>query len=278
MDALILSLAIKLYKKILSFFKDYQSDIFGTAKSGNAIVTSNSDSVPGGWKQYAPNANGYWEIPVSVVPQFENLTVDENLKVTTQSDTPYLFLYVRDTLTLKKGAQITMSNRGNNSYSFSEFLPKPSVGQSAQPYTTACLKLFISGRSIKTPLDLICCGGKVNQIALSAGGTVGSGGGLIAIYHKLGEFSNYLQESVHANGGTAADALGKNNGGGMLFIFAKKIVMEDGAQITSDGGDGNGLVSYIDSVPRSVNALSATNPNNQWGGAGVVAHIPMDVL
>ena len=278
MDALILSLAIKLYKKILSFFKDYQSDIFGTAKSGNVIVTSNSDSVPGGWKQYAPNANGYWEIPVSVVPQFENLTVDENLKVTTQSDTPYLFLYVRDTLTLKKGAQITMSNRGDNSYSFSEFLPKPSIGQSAQPYTTACLKLFISGRSIKTPLDLLCCGGKVNQIALSAGGTVGSGGGLIAIYHKLGEFSNYLQESVHANGGTAADALGKNNGGGMLFIFAKRIVMEDGAQITSDGGNGNGLVSYIDSIPRSVNSLSETNPNNQWGGAGVVAHIPMDVL
>ena len=54
--------------------------------------------------------------------------------------------------------------------------------------------------------------------------------------------------------------------------------MEDGAQITSDGGNGNGLVSYIDSIPRSVNSLSETNPNNQWGGAGVVAHIPMDVL
>ena len=51
MDALILSLAIKLYKKILSFFKGYQSDIFGTAKSGNVIVTANSSLVPGSWKQ-----------------------------------------------------------------------------------------------------------------------------------------------------------------------------------------------------------------------------------
>lgn len=271
MDSIILSLAIKLYKKILSFMRDYQSDFFGTGKQGNVYIGNVEDNVPSGYTYIKVNSGESYNLPISVIPQYENLIISDGANLT--SETPYLFLYVRDTLTIKNNSSINMDSRGDGSYTFSPFLPKPSIGSSTPGYTTACLKMFLSGREVRTPLDLLVCGGNKGGVALSGGGTSGAGGGLVCIYHMNGGFKDYTKEYIHANGGTTGDV-----GGGMLIIFAKNIVLEGNARISSDGGDGNGLVSYIDDVPRSTNSSGSSNTGNTWGGSGVVARIPLEIV
>ena len=281
MDAIILSLAIKLFKKLKSFIYDYQSDTFGTAKSGNYYIGNNKENVPVGYKYIEVQEGDTYKLPVSILPHFENLIIADGANLS--SVVPYLFLYVRDTLTIKPGSSLHMNANGNNSYTFSQFLPKPSAGkgESIKPYTASCLKLFLSGRDVKTVMDLYACGGDKNKSALSSGGTVAGGGGLVSIYHKTGEFVTYNTASntktsvepsyVMANGGKTGET-----GGGMLFIFAKKIVLEYDPStqkygvISANGGDGEGPTSYLDGVP-------AINTDTKLGGAGLVSRVQLDV-
>lgn len=168
-----------------------------------------------------------------------------------------------------------MSSKGNNGYNFSSFLPTPGIGQSTPQYTVACLKMFLSSREVRTTQDLLACGGNIGTSGkLSGGGRNGAGGGLISIYYKDGNFTlGKGNEQVHANGGTTG-----NIGGGMLFISAREIEVGGFGNISSDGGDGKGCISYLDDIPRNINSQNQPNPSSQWGGGGVVLRTPLNVL
>lgn len=279
MDSIILALAIKLYKKLLSFMKDYQSDVFGTS-SRNVYVGPNDDDMPNGYELWQ-TVGGTYTMGANVVPQFDNLTIGVNSALT--STTPYLFLYVRDTLRIKVGGKLHLDAKGDNTYTYSPFLPKPNNSRkSTQLYTTACLKMYLSGRDIRTNLDLSVMGGNAGgQANLSLGGTSGGGGGLVCIYHQTGKLVSYNTESgvtgsisndfVTANGGQSGA-----QGGGMLFVFARNVIIETNGQqhgtISANGGDGLGIHSYINENP---------NPNDSiasHGGGGVVHHVELDVI
>lgn len=290
MDSIILALAIKLYKKLISFIVEYQSDTFGLGTLGNIYVGDDDSKKPSGYKMWTTSNNTHI-LPITTVPHFNNLIIEEGKSLTT--DNHYLFLYVRDTLTIKMGARLHLDSKGNNTYTYSPFLEKPGTGGSTRAYTSACLKLFLSSRDIRTDLDLSACGGNANSVALSGGGSTangGGGGGLVCIYHKSGCLKGYNTDTkkevdvdpthVTANGG-------KNNkgtqGGGMLFVFAKNIVIETNSDnsshgtISANGGDGKGLVSYLNSNPSDRDSAGDPNPGT-WGGGGVVHHVGLDVL
>lgn len=267
MDFAILAAAYSLYKKIISFLFDYQSDIFGTGSKGNVYV-GNGDA-PAGYTKALP-VNGVYTLPVSDSHHFNKLWIESGITVTTS--TPFLFLYVKEKLTVD--GTLSMSSKGNNSYNFSPFLPKPSVGQSTPAYTTACLKMFASGRDIRTTADLLVCGGNAGSTALSGGGrTSGGGGGFISLYYKSGGLKKNDDHQIHANGGVTGDT-----GGGQLFISAKEIEISSTGSISSDGGDGQGCTSYFNDIPRNVNAEGVLNSTQQWGGGGVVVGTPLNVI
>lgn len=289
MDSIILSLAIKLYKKLTSFIVEYQSDIFGVGTQGDVYIGDDDDKKPTGYKMWGTSNNVY-TLPITTVPHFNNLVIEEGKSLT--ADTPYLFLYVRDTLRIKGGASVNLNGKGNNTYTYSPFLERPGVGQSTRAYTAACLKLLLSSRDIRTDLDLSVCGGNAGTIALSGGGAGsngGGGGGLVCIYHKTNCLKAYNTETheeqgvepsfITANGGKKG---GGTEGGGMLFIFAKNIVIETDSNqsthgsISSNGGDGKGLVSYLNRNPSDKPATG--NPESGMGGGGVVHHVGLDVI
>lgn len=286
MDSVILSLAIKLYKKLISFITDLQSDFYGTGEMGDCIVTPDEDKVEVGWTQLVPQQKimkqnevqkYIYQLPVSLSTQFNNLIIDDKVLFTTTPGVPYLFLYVRDTLTIRRSASLSMDNRGANSSNFAPFLPKVPIGSSPIPYTTACLRMFVSGRDIRNTYDLSCYGSDPNSVnGLSGGGTKGAGGGLLALYYKgslknqLGDFYQSTTTNIHCNGGSGPDSFGQNIGGGMLFIFAKNIVLNTSAHISCDGGNGNGKTSYWGGSPEQSASTST-------GGGGVVVDVPMRV-
>lgn len=288
MNSIILTLAIKLYKKLLSFMVDYQSNIFGTGSLGDVYIGKTESEKPAGYSWWNPSPNNEYVLPNTVIPHFNNLIIGTSCSFT--SNTPYLFLYVKDTLRIKIGARVHLDKKGDGSYSFSQFLPKPSAGSSTNQYTSACLKLFLSNRDVRTNLDLSVCGGVApNGIALSGAGTSGGGGGLVCLYHKTGCFTgydtnlgtsiDYGKDFVTANGGSSG-----SEGGGMLFVFAKNIVIEYNSEttehgyISANGGDGLGIRSYIDQNPggQADNPSGVINP--QFGGGGVVQHVNLDVI
>lgn len=295
MDSVILSLAIKLYKKLISFITDLQSDFYGTGEMGNCIVTADEDKVELGWTQLVPQQTiteqnevkkYIYQLPISLSTQFNNLIIDDKVLFTTTPGVPYLFLYVRDTLTIRQSASLSMNNRGANSSNFAPFLPQPSQGSSPNPYTTACLRMFVSGRDIRNTYDLSCYGGDINSTSgLSGGGSSGAGGGLLALYYKgnisaleydidTGEeipSSSDVTSMIHCNGGSGPDGItNENKGGGMLFIFAKNIKIDTTASISCDGGNGNGKTSFWRSAPTQGDDTST-------GGGGVVVDVPMRV-
>ena len=281
MDSVLLALAVKIYKKLLNFITDLQSDFYGTGEMGNCIVTSDSNNVELGWTQLTPqttiNDKNIYQLPISLSTQFNNLIIDTNTIFTTTMGVPYLFLYVRDTLEIRAGSELTMSNRGANISNFAPFLPRPGIGQSTPTYTTACLRMFVSGRDIRNTYDLSCYGSNPNSTSgISGGGTMGAGGGLLALYYKgsLKDQNGNIYETatnIHCNGGGEnSQSTTLNIGGGMLFIFAKNIILNTGAHISCDGGDGQGLTSYWKGTPQ----ISSNTVN---GGGGVVVDVPMRV-
>lgn len=288
MDTLILALAIKLYKKILNFMVNYQSDIFGTGVTGDVYVGTNSDNKPAGYSFWDAGSSKVFSLPNTTIPQFNNLIIGDECSFTTNN--PYLFLYVRDTLRVKVGSSLNLNGRGTGDYNFSPFLPKPQAGNSTNTYTASCLKMFLSNRDVTTSLDLNVSGGKApNGIALSGAGSQGGGGGLVCLYHKSGclngydtskgELAPYGKDYVTANGGATG-----SDGGGMLIVFARNIIIEFDPNtakhgvISANGGDGMGVNSYIDSVPGSTSDNPTGSPNSQYGGGGVVQHINLDVI
>lgn len=288
MNSIILTLAIKLYKKLLSFMKDYQSDIFGTGNLGDVYIGSDTDECPSGYSIWTPTSGNEYILPSTVVPHFNNLVIGTGCSLT--SSTPYLFLYVKDTLRIKVGAKLHLDQKGDGSYTFSQFLPKPSIGASTDAYTSACLKLFLSNRDVRTNLDLSVCGGNApSGVALSGAGTSGGGGGLVCLYYKTGCFTgydvnlgttiDYGKDFVTANGGSSGSV-----GGGMLFVFAKNIIIEYNSEntehgvISANGGDGLGIRSYIDQNPGGQTDNPLGIVDTKLGGGGVVQHVNLDVI
>lgn len=284
MDSIILALAIKLYKKLLSFIIDYQSDTFGVGGK-SVYIGTNDDDTPTGFERWQPQSGNTYLLGSSTLPQFENLTIGRGCAFTTASS-PYLFLYVRDTLHIQVGGRLHLDSHGDNTYTYSPFMPQPGIGGSTNSYTAACLRLLLSGRDIRTNLDLSVMGGNANTVRLSGGGTVGGGGGLVCLYHKADCFKaynvdtqsyiDYSPDFVTANGGATGA-----QGGGMLFVFARNIIIEtdnstNHGYISANGGDGQGIVSYIDSNPGDRTSTGQMGSN--FGGGGVVHHTALDVI
>lgn len=281
MDSIILSLAIKLYKKLISFMKDYQSDVFGTGTLGNVYVGDNSDNVPAGWTQWT-TSGGTKLLTVSDVPQFENLTIEENKHLTGPKQ--YMFLYVRDTLRIKVGGSLNLNAKSSGgSFTYSSFMPRAAASYSTPAYTAACIKLLLSGREIRTDLDLLLTGSNApnGTGGIAGAGSAGGSGGLVCVYTKTGCFTTYNTASetssaverhfVTANGGSSGTA-----GGGMLFVFARNIIIEQDSAgnhgtISANGGNGQGSTSFLRSNP-------GNRINSSTGGGGVVHHVELDVL
>lgn len=281
MDSIILSLAIKLYKKLISFMTSYQSDIFGSGSVGNVYVGDNSDNVPAGWKQWT-TTNGTYTLKESDVPQFENLTIEENKHLTGPKQ--YMFLYVKDTLRIKVGGSLNLNSKSaGGSFTYSPFMPRAAASYSTPAYTAACIKLLLSGREIRTDLDLLLTGSNASNGTggIAGAGTSGGSGGLVCVYTKTGCFTAYNTATektvpiernyVTANGGSAGAV-----GGGMLFVFARNIIIErDSADnhgtISANGGNGQGSESFLWTNPGG-----RINPST--GGGGVVHHVELDVL
>jgi len=287
MDSIILATAIKLYKKLISFITDYQSDLFGTGKESIFIGTEDSE-VPAGYTLWQVGANNTYTLDSATVPQFNNITIDSNCNLT--SNAHYLFLYVKDTLRIKIGGRLHLDAKGVPSYSFSPFLPRAAAGRSTPAYTAACLRLFMSGRDVRTPFDLSVTGSNApaGTNGIAGAGNVGGSGGVVCLFHandglvsyntNSGLYGGISTDFVTANGGATGA-----NGGGMLFVFAHKIVIETNDEtahgtISANGGDGLGVRSYINSNPGG----PADNPtgvqNADFGGGGVVHHVELDVI
>lgn len=287
MDSVILASAIKLYKKLLSFIVDYQSDVFGIGKGDIFIGNEDSDVTPG-FTKWETDANNTYVLDSASVPQFNNLTIDSNCSLTANSY--YLFLYVKDTLRIKVNGKLHLDNKGYAAYTFSPFLTRAAAGNSTPAYTASCLRLFMSGRDVRTPFDLLVTGSNapsgVNGI--SGAGTEGGGGGVVCLFHGRDGLIGYNTTSetetgistdfVTANGGATGAG-----GGGMLFVFARNIIIETDdttahGTISANGGDGLGIRSYINSNPggRSDNPTGIVN--NAYGGGGVVHHVELDVI
>lgn len=280
MDSIILSLAIKLYKKLVSFMKDYQSDIFGAGSSGNVYVGDNDDELPAGYKQWY--TTGTYTLKESDVPHFENLIIGTNRHLTGPKQ--YLFLYVRDTLTIKVGGSVNLNSKSSGgSFTYSPFMPRAGASYSTPSYTAACIKLLLSGRDIRTDLDLLLTGSNASNGTggIAGAGTSGGSGGLVCVYTKTDGLNAYNTETettqpvernyVTANGGASGTV-----GGGMLFIFAHNIIIErdtadNHGTISANGGDGQGSTSFLGENPGP--RINATT-----GGGGVVHHVELDVL
>lgn len=267
MDFVLLSAALKLFKRLKAFLFNYQLDIFGTGAAGNYYVSPTNANLPLGYTFKQTALDGTWTVPVSFFPHFNNLYIDTGSKVT--FDAPYFFLHVKGKLTVN--GILHMNAKGNNQFNFSSFMQKPSKGGVLPAYTAACFKTFVSNREIRNTLDLIACGGNANGIAVSGGGSTGGGGGLIVIYTPKDGFTYVAQPQICANGGKTG-----GTGGGMLFIFAQQLEVGPTGAIQSNGGDGAGPVSYIDDIPRATDASGNPNTGAVWGGAGQVYKVTLD--
>lgn len=266
---------------------DYQSDIFGTG-TRNVYIGPDGEDAPSGYEILTPSSGTEYKFSPSDVLQFKNLIIESGYSLTVSS-LPYMFLFVRDTLRIKVNGKLHMDHCGAGVSNFSPFLQKPAASYSTPSYTAACLRLFLSGREVRTDEDLKAYGGNAgNGIALSGAGTVGGGGGLVCIYHKKDGFKGYNVDTgqslswestfATANGGATGSV-----GGGMLFISAKNIIIETNNQsehgvISANGGDGLGVRSQLGKNPgaREDNPTGTANP--AYGGGGVVHHIELDVI
>lgn len=287
MDSIILATAIKLYKKLLSFITDYQSDLFGIG-SQNIFIGDDSSETPAGFTKWEVDSNNTYTLDASTVPQFNNLTIDSNCSLT--SNSYYLFLYVKNTLRIKVNGRLHLDNKGVATYTFSPFLARAAAGNSTPAYTASCLRLFMSGRDIRTPFDLSVTGSNApsGTNGVSGAGTTGGGGGVVCLFHSTDGLKGYNTSTesevnistdfVTANGGKTG-----TGGGGMLFVFAKNIIIETDTTtahgtISANGGDGLGIRSYINSNP----GARTDNPDgvidDTMGGGGVVHHVELDVI
>ena len=293
MDSVILAAAIKLYKKLLSFIIDYQSDVFGIG-NGNIFIGTDSSEVPAGFTRWTTDSNNTYTLDASDVPQFNNLIIDSDCSLT--SNSYYLFLYVKDTLRVKVNARVHLDKKGVASYTFSPFLARAEAGNSTPSYTASCLKLFMSGRDVRTPFDLSVTGSNAPSgiNGISGAGTIGGGGGVVCLFHGADGLKGYnvstesevgiSTDFVTANGGSNdTNVTGIGNGGGMLFIFARNIIIETDSTtahgtISANGGDGLGIRSYINSNPGSRTDNPSGQINDAYGGGGVVHHVELDVM
>lgn len=287
MDSIILATAIKLYKKLLSFITDYQSDIFGIGKE-NIFIGNSDSSTPSGYTKWLVDGNNQYVMDSANVPQFNNLIIDSNCALT--SNSYYLFLYVKDTLRVRVNGWLHLNAKGAPSYTFSPFLPRASAGYSTPAYTAACLRLFLSGRDVRTPFDLSVTGSNApaGTNGVAGAGNVGGSGGVVCLFHGHDGLVSYNTDTA-TTGGISTDFVTANggatgpNGGGMLFVFAKKIIIEtnnntEHGTIASNGGDGLGVRSYINSNPGAPEDNPTGVRNANYGGGGVVHHVELDVI
>lgn len=287
MDSIILAIAIKLYKKILSFITDYQSDLFGIG-SGNIFIGTADSETPAGYVKWITDGSNTYTLDAASVPQFNNLMIDSNCALT--SNAHYLFLYVKNTLRIRVNGRLHLDSKGSPSYSFSTFLPRAGACESTPSYTAACLRLFMSGRDVRTPFDLSVTGSNApyGTNGVSGAGSVGGGGGVVCLFHSKNCLTGYNTSTeskvdispnfVTANGGATGAA-----GGGMLFVFAKNIIIETDSTsahgtISANGGDGLGVRSYINSNPGARADNPTGVPQDSYGGGGVVHHAELDVI